>query len=131
MTTSLPNVLREIAEAAGLPAAIALAARCGGTRVYIPARVTDGHWLADCVGREAADAICKLIGGGEVDIPLGNTGAYPQLRRTIAKRVHELDQAGASAATIARRASVTERTVRRHRRAHAGGGKGDKQGSLL
>ena len=58
------------------------------------------------------------------------TGAYASLRRTIAERVHKLDQAQASARKIAADTGVTMRTVHRHRAAHRGGPKG-KQGSLF
>lgn len=118
MTARLPGVLADIAAVAGLPAAIAFAARVGGTRVYIPRRVTADHWLADCLGRDAADKVCAHIGGGHVDVPLAASGAYHQLKRAIARRVHELDGAGLPAATIARRVGITARTVHNHRAAH-------------
>lgn len=131
MTTILPGVLDEIAEVAGLPAAIAIAARTGGTRVYIPARAEDDHWLVDCVGRRAADKICARFSGERIDMPLYHGGAYPQLRRAIAKRVHDLDRSHRSSREIAIQVGVTQRTVHRHRRAHRGDGDDDGQGSLL
>lgn len=135
MTTRLPGVLAEIAEAAGEPAAIALAARIGGTRVYIPARVTEGHWLVDAVGRRAAEKICTYFAvdgsGQRIDIPLAGGGAYPQLRRAIAKRIHDLDRNEKSSREISQSVGVTQRTVHRHRRAHRGGGNDGDQGTLL
>lgn len=130
MTANLPGVLDEIAEVAGLPAAIAIAARTGGTRVYIPARAEDDHWLVDCVGRRAADKICTRFAGERIDMPLYHGGAYPQLRRAIAKRIHDLDQAQLSSRQVAQQVGVTQRTVHRHRRAHRGDSS-DGQGSLL
>lgn len=133
--TALPPVLAEIAEVAGEPAAVLIAARVGGTRVYIPAKVSEDHWLVECVGREKAEKIAAHFvvdgrRGTRIDIPLGGAGAYPQLRRAIAKRVHELDREGGSARAIARAAGVTTRTVYSHRKAHRGQAKG-KQGVLL
>lgn len=132
---ALPGVLGEIAEVAGEAAAVKFAAQAGGTRVYIPARVDDEHWLVACVGRQAADTICAHFAadgrGQRVDVPIGLGGAYPQLRRAIAKRVHQMDQENESSRAIAIRVGISQRTVHRHRRSHRGRRKGDKQGSLF
>ena len=134
MADRLPGILREIAELAGEPAAVLIAARVGGQRVYIPAKVSDDHWLVDCVGRAKADLICRhftVDGRGQrIDVPIAASGAYPQLRRAIAKRIHDLDNRQASARDITREVRVTTRTVHRHRAAHRGQGKGG-QGSLF
>jgi hypothetical protein len=135
MTHRRADVLVEIAEVAGEPASVLFAARTLGSRVYIPATVSDNHWLVECVGRKAADAICRHFAvdgrGAELDVPLGGGGSYPQLRRAIARRVHQLDQANKTSREIATSVGVTQRTIHRHRAAHRGGGKDDKQGSLF
>ncbi|CAM5397395.1 hypothetical protein AFEL58S_01981 [Afipia felis] len=136
MMDGLPGVLAVIAEVAGETAAIQLAAQYGGTRVYIPKEIpSDAHWLAECVGRRAADAICEHFRAGQgpgcrLDIPLFTSGAYPRLRRSIAKRIHDLHLANNSSREIAMRVGVAQRTVHRHRRAHRGEND-DGQGSLL
>lgn len=135
MTHELPGVLAEIATVAGEAAAVAIAARAGGTRVYIPAKAGDDHWLVEAVGRAAADKVCKLFvvdgaRGQRVDVPLAKGGAYRSLRRAIAKRVHDLDKAGKSSREIARAVGLTQRGVHRHRAAHRGGDRGG-QGSLF
>ncbi|MDP2325918.1 MAG: hypothetical protein Q8N51_18085 [Gammaproteobacteria bacterium] len=53
-------------------------------------------------------------------MPLGGAGTYPQLRRAIAKRVHDLDRGKKSSSQIAREVGITERTVHRHRASHRG-----------
>lgn len=131
----LPGVLGEIAHIAGAPAAIALAERAGGQRVYIPARVSGDHWLVDCVGRDAAERICAHFrlngrGGQQIDVPLASAGAYAQLRRRIARDIHKLDREGHSAREIARRVGVSQRTVHQHRAVHHGRRAGD-QGRLI
>lgn len=142
MNAPLVGVLHEIAKVAGEAAAVALAAQVGGNRVYIPLPVNlhDRHWLVECVGRRAAEKIAAHYAGASagartgtyIDVPLGAGGAYPQLRRAIAKRVHELDKAGKSAREITRAAGITARTVHRHRAAHRGRKKSNsKQGSLF
>jgi hypothetical protein len=132
--SQLTGVLKEIAEVAGEAAAIALAAQVGGNRVYFPARLKPKHWLVECVGLRAAEKIVAHFrdrGTGQyIDIPIADAGAYPQLRRAIAKRVHELDKSGKSAREITSIVRVTSRTVHRHRRAHRGQ-KNPKQGALF
>jgi ActR/RegA family two-component response regulator len=114
----LPGVLAEIAEIASLKAALAVAEVKGGARVYIPARAPDNHWLTKCVGRAAADKICKHFAnderGMEILIPLGPTAGWGAVRR----RIYALLDEGRNAADIARRLKIHERTVRRHRKKH-------------
>lgn len=131
MTNALPGVLGKIASVAGEAAAVAISARRGGTRVYIPSKVTNRHWLVDTVGREAAKKVCKLLARQKVEIPLSIGGAYRTLNRAVAKHVHQLIKDGASEAEIARAVGITGRTVRRHRRAHRGQGKDPRQQSLF
>ena len=136
MIAKLPSVLQEIAEVAGEAAALALAARFGGTRVYFPtaANVHEHHWLFESVGLEAAKKICdhfEVDGRGQrIEIPLYVGGTYRQFVRAITERIHKLDQGGASSSEIVRTAGVTQRTVHRHRARHRGK-KDGKQGRLF
>lgn len=122
-TLPLPGVLAEIAELAGESAAMAVARARGGTRAYIPSvdGLKDGHWLPQAVGMEAARRIAERIGGGEVDIPLG---PYAGNRAAVRQAIRDGVQAGHSEAAIARLAGVADRTVRRHKNGHTGGGDG-------
>ncbi|MBK5957410.1 hypothetical protein CCR97_04195 [Rhodoplanes elegans] len=132
----LPALLAEIAEVAGLEAALKLAESHGGTRMSIPARITsDEHELVQCVGREAADKICALYRQGtgsgrscgiNVLIPRGPTGAIADARRRLAKAL----AGGASAAEAARAAGMTERSAYRAR-ARGRAEQDDKQGRLF
>ncbi len=103
----LPPVLRTIADAAGVTAALALAHARGGTRIYVPHEVAEDHWLAGLVGLDAAREIARLYAGENIDIPLGPTGAAQNARRAARQAL----DAGASVAQAARAAGVTERTV--------------------
>jgi len=114
----LPGVLREIADVAGLPAALAIAEVKGGARVHFPARSPEGHWLRELVGGAAADALCdhfrtrgrrRRDQGCDVDIPLGPKGFYMKAR----KRALEMLAEGLSTYEIARRLGVDRSTVRR------------------
>lgn len=112
----LPALLIEIAEIAGLEAALTLADRYGGNRVYIPRSSPDGHWLMLCVGRVAADAICRhfaMPSGIELELPRG-----PVLNRTQRQqRLRKLIVQGLTSPEITRRLGITRRTVTRNRSA--------------
>ncbi len=89
----LPLLLQEIAEVAGLPAALALAEARGGNRVYLPRpeQLDEDHWLVKAVGREAAIKICKhyFLPGGrtELDLPRGPTGSRANQWRRLARLI--------------------------------------------
>ncbi len=115
----LPGVLAEIASIAGESAAVAVARARGGTRAYIPGEdgLRDGHWLVAAVGMEAARAIARRLGGGDVDVPLG---PYAGSRARIHQAIREGLRSGQSEAAIARMAGVADRTVRRHKSGETG-----------
>jgi hypothetical protein len=129
----LPELLAEIAEAAGLDAALKLAESHGGVRRHIPAQIRNNeHWLVQCVGREAADKICAFyrhgsasgrLGGAYVMVPQGPAGTIASGRRRLAKALDD----GKSAAEAARAAGFSERSAFRMRARR----KDDKQGSLF
>ena len=135
MTQRLPGVLQEIAEVAGEAAALAIASRAGGTRIYLPAKAPDAHWLVQAVGRTHADALCNHFAvdgrGARLDVPLHVGGTFRQLQRAIAEVVHKMDDGSeASSREIARKVGITQRTVHRHRARHRGG-QDPKQGRLM
>lgn len=110
----LPELLLEIAEVAGLDAALTLADQRGGNRVYIPREAGPNHWLTQMVGQEAADALCDHFGqpcGLELELPRG-----PQLTRSQRQaRVQRMIVQGLTSSEITRRTGVTRRTVKRNR----------------
>ena len=111
----LPGLLSEIAEVAGLEAALQIAEARGGNRVYIPERAPDNHWLVQTVGREAADAICAhfaVPSGIEIELPCGPVGRQGNYER----RLHEMILAGKTSTEITRTLGISRRTVHRHRR---------------
>lgn len=105
----LPPILAEIAGIAGIEAARALAREKGGTEVYIPERAPDGHWLVQCVGREAADRIGRVHGDCRLTIPLGGTGRLAEGRKMAAAML----RSGVPNSEIARRVGIHTRTVQR------------------
>jgi len=111
----LPALLAEIAQVAGLDAALKLAEARGGTEIYVPAEAPDGHWLVETVGRPAADAICgHFMGGGRgtrLELPLGPAGTAAQIRRRVDRMISE----GKSEREIALATGYTGRGVRLRR----------------
>lgn len=117
----LPAILREIAEAAGIEAAMALVADYGGTEVYLPHRPGPEHWLVVCVGRKAAEKICRHfavndadgrpVGNYRLTVPLAGTGVTAGARRRL---IREL-RGGATVVAAARKAGLHERTAWRYK----------------
>lgn len=112
----LPGVLAEIAEVAGLDAALRIAEKRGGASMSIPARMTDDHWLSMLIGIELATKLSKHYASGrtsqELAIPLGPTGTRRQLHTAIRRLLKD----GVAGEEIARRLRIADRTVRRHKR---------------
>lgn len=129
----LPGVLGEIAEIAGLAAALAVAEAVGGTRAYIPRRPDADHWLVRAVGAEAAARIADYLTtgrtGSEIEFPIGPAGSYVKERQCRARRLRELTAQGLSNRQTAQRVGITERAVRLFKARMRGRGD-DPQGEL-
>ena len=111
--SSLPAVLAEIAEVAGPEAAWAMARVHGGVTVYIPREASQGHWLTELVGLEAARKICDHF-------RVANTGVrllIPIAKQAAAReRLIKALEAGMSAPEAASAAGMHERSAYRLRR---------------
>ena len=115
--SSLPGILNDIAEIAGTDAAYAVAQSHGGTRVSIPPRAEEDHWLSKLLGLEVADAICRglatldaegrLRGVQNEVIPRGPASLLKAARR----RAQDALDRGASAREAARISGLHERTI--------------------
>lgn len=108
-STALPGVLALIAEATSPAVAIQIAAAFGGTRLFVPLRPRPTSALARVVGVEAAQTIARVIGHGDIEIPMA--GARGQRNRR--RRVAEMLAGGASIRQASLAGDVCERTARR------------------
>lgn len=109
----LPPLLNEIAEVAGVDAALAIAEARGGTRVHFPASAPPGHWLYELVGPTATAKLCEHFrvtaqGGVCIDVPLGPSGFYARARL---RATEMLDQVSASEAALS--LGVSDRCIRK------------------
>jgi hypothetical protein len=115
--SSLPGLLGDIADIAGADIAFLIAESHGGTRVTIPPRATDDHWLTELVGFETADRICRGLATLDADgklkgvqaevIPKGPAAILKAARR----RAQAALDAGKSAREAARLSGLHERTI--------------------
>lgn len=117
--------LNQIADAAGLRAALVLGSELAGQQIYIPDTLTREHWLSKLVGLDEARAIAELFGGQMLPIPASLGGQRRKLAETLARMIDE----GRSANQIARATGVCRRTVFNHRAKRSD--KDDPQGSLF
>lgn len=115
----LPQTLDEIAQIAGVEAALSLADARGGSRISIPSRVKTDHWLIKTVGKEAADKICEFYRtgyngtkGAVIDLPTGPSSSASKTRRKVDAMIRD----GVSADKIAVSAGVHRNTVFRRKR---------------
>jgi hypothetical protein len=122
--------LEALIDIVGEAPALRLVAARGGSRIYVPGRLSEDHWLVALIGAEAAgrlvDHVATGHGGGSVELPRGPAGRFGEYRR----RLMAAAAGDASAAEIARELRIHGRTVRRARRKLRKAGDA-RQGRLL
>lgn len=110
----LPSLLRELAEAHGVAAALRFAADFGGREIMVPTKASPDHPIAKSIGLPALRwLIAARYPGEKIDVPLGPLSTY---RKTI-EATRRLVEQEAPTADIVRKLGVHTRTVRRHRSA--------------
>lgn len=115
--SSLPGLLGDIADIAGNDVALEIARTRGGTRVTIPPRADDSHWLTKLVGLDVADRICRGLATIDADGRLGGirNEVLPlgpiSVNRAARKRAAEALENGASPREAALEAGLHERTI--------------------
>ena len=107
--TRLPKILQEFADASEFAAVEKLVENWGGTGIYIPKRLHDKHRLVRVLGWDAAQILCDLYAGEEIDIPLRST--LPLTKKALI--VNLATNKNLSNREIAVKVGTTERHVRR------------------
>lgn len=120
----LPASLQAIADIVGAPAALKIAERWGGTRLYIPEQPGEDHDLSILIGIKAARALGEAYAGERIEIPKADSWGRAMRDRIIL----ESRANGQSQASVARAHRLTERHVRNIERGLEGD---DKQGDLF
>lgn len=105
MAERLPQILQEVADLAGLGAALQLASARGGRRLYVPQQPTD-QFIAD-IGAKAARALSELYPNEIINVPLGPEGVLKRARRIA----EEALERGASAGEAAALSGFSERMM--------------------
>ncbi len=105
---NLPPVVREIEQIAGWTAALRIVKRWGGTRLYVPERIGEGHPLAQAAGLDAAAKLSRRFAGVHIEIPRAYRALCAERRAQIAARY----AAGESAARLAREYGMHHRWIR-------------------
>lgn len=105
----LPAIYRELAERAGLEAALGLARAKGGQRVYLPKDPRVAPWMAEAMGDAGARALADMYGGEAIELPVDPVAGMSQKARI--RRINELLRAGESANSIAQKTAITRRHV--------------------
>ena len=105
----LPDSILDLIDIIGINAALRIVEQRGGIRLYVPAKATAEHWLADLIGLDALQALSSVYAREEIDIP--------RCAATLkAIKDREIANSTASNSELARRYGMTERNVRKIRR---------------
>jgi Mor family transcriptional regulator len=81
--TDHTGVLGEVERCCGAAAALRLAHRLGGTRIYVPKRPAEDHHIADAVGMDVLSALSRAYGGEALIIPMASAALAELRRQTI------------------------------------------------
>lgn len=124
---TLPELLQTIEAELGYAAMLKFAHAFGGQRIYIPENPRPDSPITKQLGEELARDICKLLGRGDITVPLGPTAGQARFRIALAKRIEE----GGSNNEIARDLHCHEVTVRRTKSRLGIGGDDPRQADMF
>jgi hypothetical protein len=126
----LPSTLMEIAEIAGLDAALKVGTIYSSKRLYVPRRIGARHELAELVGLDAARKMVARYGGDTLVIPPALAGQARTRREAIHRMTGEASQTEIAHALGIARSTVQRQQAKARGKAQARrGGKG--QGDLF
>jgi hypothetical protein len=107
---ALPQLVDDLRELIGLPAALALVEVRGGIKLYVPESAPDDHELVRLIGRDATDLLISVYAREWLSIP---RCAARMRRQRDDEILRQYTVGEASAYALARKFELTERHVRR------------------
>ncbi len=69
ITEQLPETILEMAEIIGITNTLAIVALRGGTRLTVPVKAKEDHWVVEIIGFESYQKLCRYYCGEELEIP--------------------------------------------------------------
>ena len=120
----LPEVLRPVAAACGLAAALTIVQVLGGRKIYVPARPRPGQKLVEAAGMAAATAMARAFASDQIEIPSAALLRREGLAAAILRdnRAH-----GMVANALGISHSQVKKTRRKHRRRNRQQGAGHRR----
>ena len=103
----LPDLFRELGKNLPLADLLKLSERYGGTRLYIPKNLREGHDRVARLGKDTARRLIAVAGYDTITVPKCER-VRQLLRRREALRLH---REGRTMRSIAREFGVTDRTI--------------------
>lgn len=107
LSVGLPESLVEVRDVIGMDNALKLVTNCGGTRIFVPKRITAQHRLANLLGLKAARELSRHFGGESISVVRGAQALRVLRDKEILTRYSK----GARVAELARYFSLTERRI--------------------
>lgn len=114
--TYLPPSLMEIADIAGMAAALKIGTVYAGRRLYVPRRIGPTHSLVELIGMDAARKLVQHFDGATILIPPALAGQARRRREAIQQMSGE-----ASQTEIAHALGIARSTVQRQQAKARGG----------
>lgn len=103
-----PGIFQDVEQAIGCEATAKLVAQYGGTRLYIPKKLSSKHLLCQLLGQEASQQLFSEFGGMTVEI-----SRAVMLQKERRNKLIRADRAaGMSTRMAAHKYHLTERTIR-------------------
>lgn len=106
-SVELPESLAAIRDIIGIDNALKLVANCGGTRMFVPKRITSQHPLANMLGLKTARELSRHFGGESISVVRGDKAIRARRDKEIVTRY----AMGARVVDLARFYSLTERRI--------------------
>lgn len=103
----LPGSLNDVIDAIGIDAALRLVEHLGGTRLYVPERMTPEHPIVALLEHKQAYALAEHFGGDQIILPR----CVAAIRAMRDDTIRQQRNGGASTKALAIKHGLTERQI--------------------